>query len=135
MQQESPLPAWVFNLRDESLGVRRALAPGVNARVVGGQHVTVSVVRFEPHVKGTMHSHPEEQWGFLLEGECLRLQGEEAVPMKAGAFWHTPGNVPHAIRTGPSGAVVLDIFSPPRQDYTKPGEGFGAARTEPASPA
>jgi len=23
--------------------------------------------------------------------------------------------------------LVLDIFSPPRQEYTKPGEGFGQA--------
>jgi hypothetical protein len=33
--------------------------------------------------------------------------------------------VPHGIRAGAKGATVIDIFSPPRPEYTKPGEGFG----------
>lgn len=122
---------WVFNLFDKGLGIQRALAPGITTRVFPGQQAMVSVVRFEPGVTGVLHSHPEEQWGFLLEGECVRIQGDEAVPMKAGDFWRTPGGVPHTIRAGAAGAVVLDIFSPPRPEYTRPGEGFGAAKTEP----
>ena len=30
-----------------------------------------------------------------------------------------------AFRAGPEGAVVYDVFAPPRDDYTKPGVGFG----------
>lgn len=85
----------------------------------------LSVVRIEPDSTGEIHSHPEEQWGILLEGECIRIQGGEEILMKAGDFWHTPGGVPHAIRTESVGAFVLDIFSPPRQGYTSAGEGFG----------
>jgi quercetin dioxygenase-like cupin family protein len=48
--------------------------------------------------------------------------------MKAGDFWHTPGGVPHAIRVGSTGALVLDIFSPPRQEYKSSGAGFGQAQ-------
>ena len=86
----------------------------------------LSVVKFEPNAVGRVHSHPEEQWGVLLEGECVRIQDKEEVPMKAGDFWHTPGGVPHGIRVGNEGALVLDIFSPPRPEYKKPGEGFGS---------
>jgi hypothetical protein len=46
--------------------------------------------------------------------------------VKKGDFWRTPGNVPHTLRAGPEGARVLDIFSPPRPEYRKPGKGFGA---------
>jgi quercetin dioxygenase-like cupin family protein len=46
--------------------------------------------------------------------------------MKAGDFWHTPGGVAHGIRTGASGATVLDIFSPPREEYKQAGKGFAA---------
>jgi len=127
MENNQPIPAWVFNLYNEHLGVKRTLAEGIQANVLTGQHVMLSVVRFEPNSAGTMHSHPEEQWGVLLEGECIRLQGDEAVPMKAGDFWHTPGGVAHTIHAGMLGALVLDIFSPPRQEYTQPGEGFGQA--------
>ncbi len=85
----------------------------------------LSVVRIEPNSQGTVHSHPQEQWGVLLEGECVRIQGDEEVEMKAGDFWHTPGGVAHGIRTGKSAAVVLDIFAPPRDEYRKSGSGFG----------
>jgi len=84
-----------------------------------------SVVRIAPHSTGTIHSHPEEQWGVLLEGRCVRIQDGQEVEVEAGAFWHSPGGVPHGIRTGEVGALVLDIFSPPREAYRRGGEGFG----------
>ena len=74
-----------------------------------------------------IHSHPEEQWGVLLEGKCTRIQGGEEMEAVAGEFWHTPGGVQHGVRTGDRPALVLDIFSPPRAEYKQPGSGFGAA--------
>jgi len=121
-------PAWAFNLWDAGQGIKRTLAPGITTRIFPGDQAMISVVRFEPGVTGVLHSHPEEQWGFLLEGECERVQGNETVAMKAGDFWRTPGGVPHTIRAGASGAVVLDVFSPPRPEYAAPGEGFGVAK-------
>lgn len=116
---------WVFNLADQGQGIPRKLAEGITTRVFVGEKVMLSVVRIAPHSAGSLHSHPEEQWGVLLKGKCIRIQGEEEVPVKAGDFWHTPCNVPHGIRTGEVGAVVLDIFSPPREEYRAAGEGFG----------
>ncbi len=124
------LPNWVFNLYNEGQGIPRKLAEGIRARIFAGENVMLSVVRIEPHSTGKVHSHPEEQWGILLEGACIRLQGNEEVPVKAGDFWHTPGGVPHGIRTETVGALLLDIFSPPRQDYRSVGEGFGQAKVE-----
>ena len=37
--------------------------------------------------------------------------------MKAGYFWSIPGGVTLGIRTSELGATVLDIFSPPREEY------------------
>lgn len=130
MSNESSLPFWAFNLHDETLGIQRTLATGIQSRIFAGQNVMLCVVQFEPNSVGAMHSHLEEQWGVLLEGECDRVQGDEVVPMKVGDFWHTPGGVPHAIRTGAAGALVLDIFSPPRLEYARAGEGFGNTKTE-----
>lgn len=121
-------PGWVYNLADAAQGIRRKLGEGIETRIFPGEHVMLSVVRIAPHSSGTVHSHPNEQWGVLLEGECVRIQGGEERPMKAGDFWHTPGNTPHGIRTGATAATVLDIFSPPREEYRKAGEGFGAAK-------
>lgn len=121
-------PEWIFSLHNETQGIPRRLADGISARIFVGEQAMLSVVKIEPGSQGKLHSHPEEQWGVLLEGECVRIQGDQEIAVKAGDFWNTPGNVVHGIRTGSAGALVLDIFSPPRQDYKQAGEGFGQAQ-------
>ena len=116
---------WVFNIGDMTQGIQRTLGDGITTRIFGGDQAMLSVVRIEPHCEGQVHSHPQEQWGVLLEGACVRIQDGEEVEMRAGDFWHTPGGVRHGIRTGECAAVVLDVFSPPREEYKTPGEGFG----------
>ena len=118
---------WSFSIGDETQGIFRKLTEGITTRIFSGENVLLSVVKLEPNSSGTVHSHPEEQWGVLLEGECVRIQGGEEVTMKAGDFWSTPGGVTHGIRTAEVGATVLDIFSPPREEYKKQGEGFSSS--------
>ena len=119
-------PENFFNLDNMAQGLARELAPGVTTRIFPGDQAMVSVVRIEPGASGTLHHHPEEQWGLVLEGSAVRIQGDEEIHVKKGDFWRTPGNVPHTMRAGPDGTVVLDIFAPPRDAYTKPGSGFGS---------
>lgn len=113
------------NLDHPEDGLFRELAPGLTTRIFFGDHAMLSVVSLAPHAVGRLHHHPEEQWGVLLEGSAVRVQGDEEIPVRKGDFWRTPGNVPHMMRAGADGARVLDIFSPPRHEYTKPGSGFG----------
>ena len=47
--------------------------------------------------------------------------------MKACDFCYIPCGVSHGIRTAEIGATVLDIFSPPREEYKKLGEGFSSS--------
>ena len=117
---------WTFNLDDETQGIARKLGEGITTRIFPGDQAMLSVVRIAPHSQGTLHSHPEEQWGVLLEGALVRIQGGQEVSMKAGDFWRTPGGVEHSVTTGDEGALVLDVFAPPRDEYKKTGEGFGA---------
>lgn len=117
---------WVFNLDDEAQGIARKLGEGIATRIFPGDQAMLSIVRIAPHSQGKLHSHPQEQWGVLLEGALVRIQGGQEVAMKAHDFWRTPGGVEHSVRTGDEGALVLDIFAPPRDEYRKAGEGFGA---------
>ncbi len=116
---------WVFNLDDEAQGIARKLGEGIATRIFPGDQAMLSIVRIAPHSQGKLHSHPQEQWGVLLEGSLVRIQGGQEVAMKARDFWRTPGGVEHSVRTGDEGALVLDVFAPPRDEYRKPGEGFG----------
>ena len=115
-----------FRLDDMAQGIARTLCEGVTTRVFPGDQAMVSVVRFEPNAEGTLHEHPEEQWGVLLEGSGVRVQGGEEIPVAQGDFWRTPGGVTHTMRSGPDGLVVLDVFAPPREAYKKAGSGFGS---------
>ena len=117
------MTAHFFNLHNEDDGIRRSLADGVATRIFPGQHAMLSVVRIEAESESGRHSHPEEQWGVLLEGNGVRIQDDIEHAVSAGDFWQTPGGVPHSFRAGPEGALVLDVFSPPRPEYRKPGFG------------
>jgi len=114
------------NLDHPEDGLFRELAPGISTRIFAGEHAMLSIVTIAPNTEGQLHQHPEEQWGVLLEGSAVRIQGGEEIPVRKGDFWRTPGGVPHTMRAGPEGAKVLDIFSPPRPEYRISGKGFGA---------
>lgn len=113
-----------FNLDDLSQGIQRTLAAGLSTRIFVGDQSMLSVVSFEAHAEGSLHDHPEEQWGVLLEGSGVRTQDGTEFAVKAGDFWRTPGNVPHSFKAGENGARVLDIFAPAREAYKKAGDGF-----------
>ena len=108
-----------FNLDDFSQGIHRELGPGLKARIFVGEQAMLSVVTIEPNAQGRIHSHPHEQWGVMLEGDGIRIQDGQEVAVSAGDFWWTPGGTPHGIRAGANGARVLDIFSPPREEYAQ----------------
>ena len=113
-----------FNLNDLPQGIHRVLCEGMETRIFAGDQAMLSVVRAEPNAVGSIHSHPEEQWGVLLEGSGVRIQDGVEHPVTAGDFWRTPGGVEHGLTSGPDGAVVIDIFAPPRDDYRSAGAGF-----------
>lgn len=117
-------PDTFFNFDDLSAGIARTLAPGLETRVFPGEQAMLSIVTVEPNCQGSVHSHPEEQWGVMLEGSGIRTQDGVEIPVGVGDFWRTPGGIEHGFRAGADGAKVLDIFAPPRDAYKKAGSGF-----------
>ena len=63
------------NLDNPHDGLFRELASGVTTRIFSGEQAMLSVVTLAPHAQGTLHHHPEEQWGVLLDGSAIRVQG------------------------------------------------------------
>lgn len=115
-----------FNLDDLSQGIARNLAKGVSTRIFPGDQAMLSVVRLEPGSYSDEHSHPQEQWGVILEGSGVRIQNGKEYAVSTGDFWRTPGDIVHAFRAGSNGAKLLDIFSPPREEYRVAGSGVGS---------
>ena len=101
---------------------------GVLARVVHGERLTLAVVELDPRSVVSEHSHENEQLGIVLRGTVTFRVGDETRELEPGATWRIPSNTPHEVHAGPEGAVVIDVFGPPRDDWS------GVASTDPRPP-
>jgi quercetin dioxygenase-like cupin family protein len=78
----------------------------------------VALVELEPDAHVPSHAHPNEQVGVLLRGEMdWTIGGEQRVLRYPGEGWRILGGVEHEVRAGPEGAVVVECFSPSRDDW------------------
>ena len=82
-----------FNIKNLEQGLTRALVEGITTRIFMGEQAMLSVVSVQPNAVGSIHSHPEEQWGILLEGSATRIQNGEEILVQKGDFWRTPGGI------------------------------------------
>ena len=92
-------------------------------------HHRVRVQYVDTDQAGVVHHAAYLRYLEAARIELLRARGIDyrqfEIEVGKGDFWRTPGNVEHTFRAGPEGALILDIFSPPRAEYRKPGSGFG----------
>lgn len=90
---------------------------GFTMQSVTGGKLMANWVRIEPNREMPRHHHPHEQLGIMLEGALELTLGDETRIIRPGDAYTIPPNLPHHARTGPEGCLVLDIFTPPREDY------------------
>lgn len=105
------------------------LAEGFLARAVHGERLTLAVVEVAPDAVLPEHRHDNEQFGMVIEGTLAFRIGDEERTVGPGGIWRIPSNTPHSVVAGPAGAVLLDLFSPPRDDWQ------ARERLEPRPPA
>jgi quercetin dioxygenase-like cupin family protein len=84
-----------------------------------GQNIMISILDIQPNSEVPLHSHPHEQFGFILEGEIETTLGDETKIIKKGDAYHALSSVPHGGKTHSEKVTILDVFSPPREDYMK----------------
>lgn len=96
---------------------RQELFPGIGARAVHGERLTLASVELEPGATVAEHSHEHEQLGMVLRGRLTLRVGDEERVLGPGGTWRIAPNVVHSGYAGPDGAEVIDVFSPPRDDW------------------
>lgn len=96
---------------------KHELVKGIVGHLTWGEKLMLSYVEIAPGTGVAMHSHPHEQAGFIVEGEMEFTIGGEKRRLQRGDFFFVPGGMPHTGTSGPKGAVVLDVFAPPREEY------------------
>jgi quercetin dioxygenase-like cupin family protein len=90
---------------------------GILSRAVHGERITLAVVELDPEAPLPEHSHDNEQLGIVIRGSLTLRVGNEERMLGSGETWRIESNVPHEGRAGPDGAVVVDVFAPPRDDW------------------
>jgi quercetin dioxygenase-like cupin family protein len=100
----------------------RQIWESVAVRTVDGERLTLGVVELDPDSTVPEHRHDHEQLGMVLQGSLEFRVGDETRRLGPGGTWRIPSNVPHEVRVGPDGAVVIDVFAPVRGDWGAVGE-------------
>lgn len=91
----------------------------VIARVVESELITMAVVEIPPEGLVPAHRHVNEQVGLCLAGSLTFTVGEETGVVRPGGMWRILADVPHEVRAGAEGAVVVEVFSPVRDDWAE----------------
>ena len=94
----------------------KELLPGITARLVHTQHLTIAHWRFEPDADLLEHAHPHEQVVNMMRGEFrFTVEGETRL-LRPGDVVVIP---PHARHSGRSitECYIIDVFYPVREDY------------------
>ncbi|WP_436347201.1 cupin domain-containing protein [Natronorubrum sp. FCH18a] len=93
-------------------------ADGVQlALMAGSESMNVQHFEIEPGAVVEEHSHPNEQTGFIYEGELVFVSNGEEVVCGPGDSYAIPGDQPHgAENRGDETVRGVDIFSPPREN-------------------
>ena len=93
--------------------------PGVRLRAPFGERIMLSYLEMEDGAEVPLHSHPHEQAGMLLEGKLQLTIGDETRMVEPGDMYIVPGGIQHRAVAVDGPVVVLDIFSPIREDYAQ----------------
>ena len=90
---------------------------GVDRQMVVGERLMMCRLTLQPHVDTPIHSHPHEQMTIVERGRARFTIGEAARIAVAGDVLHFPANVCHGATMLDEEVVLIDIFTPIREDF------------------
>ena len=93
------------------------LSPGVRLRTPYGKNLMLSYVEIDEGAVVSTHQHPHEQGGVVLSGRMELTIGGETRTLGPGEMYLIPPDTPHRATAVGGPAVVMDVFSPVREDY------------------
>jgi quercetin dioxygenase-like cupin family protein len=111
-----------FQFRDwETIPVER-VGDGIERQVIWGERLMVCRLRFAPHVVTPVHSHPHEQITLVERGRVRFVVGGREQVFEQGDVLHFPSRCEHGATMLEEEVVLIDIFSPVREDFLPQGE-------------
>ena len=108
------------------------LEDGTERQMIVGENVMVCRLRFAPRVVTPAHEHPHEQITLVERGRVLFTVGDERRVAEAGDVLHFPPGSWHGATMLDEEVVLIDIFSPIREDFlaSQTSDGAGGVRRD-----
>jgi quercetin dioxygenase-like cupin family protein len=95
------------------------MAEGIERQMFVGDRMMICRFRFKPFLVTPEHDHPHEQMTIVERGKVrFFIEGKEQIAT-AGDVLHFPSNCWHGATMMDEEVVLIDIFSPLREDFLK----------------
>ena len=92
---------------------------GIERRMAVGDKLMICRLRFDPFTVTAVHRHPHEQMTMVERGRVrFFIEGEERIA-KPGDVLHFRSNVEHGATMMDEEVVLVDVFTPIREDFLK----------------
>ena len=93
------------------------ISEGIDRQMIVGENIMICRLRFDAFVVTPAHRHPHEQMTLVMQGKVkFTLDTEERI-VSAGDVLHFPSNHWHGATMLDEEVVLIDIFSPIREDF------------------
>ena len=99
-----------------SIPVER-IGEGIERQMIWGERLMVCRLHFAPRVVTAVHSHAHEQITLVERGRVQFFIGGQSRIASAGDVLHFPPHVEHGATMLDGEVVLVDIFSPVREDF------------------
>jgi quercetin dioxygenase-like cupin family protein len=93
------------------------VAEGIQRQMVVGDQLMICRLTIQPRVVTAVHAHRHEQMTMVERGRVLYIvDGVEKI-CSTGDVLHFPPNVPHGATMLDEEVVLVDVFTPKREDF------------------
>ena len=93
-------------------------APGMTRAVLAGEKLMLVRVELTAGAVVPAHSHAHEQMGYVIAGRVRFHAGGQQAELGPGDMYALAGGEEHGVDVlGNEAAVVLDVFTPIREDF------------------
>ena len=93
------------------------MAEGIERQMFVGNRMMICRFRFKPFLVTPQHDHPHEQMTIVERGRVrFFIEGKEQIA-SAGDVLHFPSHCWHGATMMDEEVVLIDIFSPLREDF------------------
>ena len=116
--EHDPLPGRAQHVNWSNIPVER-IAEGIERQMVVGENLMICRFRFASFLVTPEHDHPHEQMSIVVSGRVrFFVEGTERIA-SPGDVLHFPPNCWHGATMMDEEVVLIDIFTPVREDFLK----------------